>query len=1435
MKPCQVLTLIASIVFLCSFTALSADQAGKVLLSDDFSKDGPVDDQKWEVTYGTAPACDGGILVGRPGQCWNSRQKFSEPVSVEFSGLFLSGLPRSSNNQLGFAPGGHGPDMAVWNLSGTQKEPFLFPYRTTGGQDMWRESMAYKTDLNALPEIAKPGAGVNLRVDWFPGKIARYYLNGKLVAAFTSNVPDVPLPVGVRDESVGYRFGSIKVTQITEPVDAALAEIARLREAEAVAKKQAEEAAARAQEAVDEARDKIILARINERVKALGKQFKPMRMVVGVPNYMWGVDPEIVKELKGSGMDVLAWPDAPLLNHAGNNRMDRNPAEYNIIVYGDTFFHLMQPDANTGAMPQAITKEVSLLKRFLEAGGGIWFCGLGEQEWGRSALVLNYMMKELNLDAEVIGESLKDTTTATVNTASPIYKTYAWVDVLPDPLTQGVANVLHPSGVIAGEGSMGATVIGRLGPDWRPLLRGRATSASYKPVPGVPAGQLQDTPGTVKSAPVLCAVRQAGKGRVVLWPTWSNFTVTGGSGGAVVDGEQNGQWSDGARLIENLMCWLAEPGQNNPAVGTFDPAKQKYSEPKVDIEANLAGWARSGRLDFRSQFKGLIGAHSNLSDGASSPEQMIAAAKQAGYQFIAFTEDITKLTEAKWKQLLEICDRTNAADANFQAFQGWDFMDEAGNRGIVFGHRVWLKEEWRSKVNPNCLIRWWYNLAYQTDANPYRWPVRVIIRSQSNNKRPWLQGAWSFLGVYCYEGGKLVDDSVSEWLRLRERHAFIINAGIMAVHTVRSAEEIAVSARPGLYQTYVRADNIKGILPVTLGCKGMVGYFPSYVSAGPEIIDFKCYAAIRGGENSFDLVNPENNHGVLHILAKSDAGLREVSVYQGERMVRRFLPEGNVFENFMTIHPDAAHSYTVKVVDKQGNGSVSYTAYLQIQDWAQRRSGDNLNWTHLGRKAGLPESEIKFYYSLHEVTHRWVSQEFLPAKERRAQEGLRKYLCEQGTYGNAGLSGAVNGYIRGNGLLVDGKPWIINSYPTPAITLDISTVGRFGSIMTDTVREEMVVPEAKPEAFTYGSFSGPYKVAPAPWPAALEQFIPFPKRADAPVSRFRGTVTFTNDISSADGRPIQLTQGATGNPGADTLEVMNADGKSKRYTVGEQTLNGEIPAGGYICWYDGQGKGLGGIISLLPGVEYRYDTRWQQCAMSMPSPAKAGTKATWDLIFVTGDSSTINTNQPMLDVWQGMGIAGKPSLYDVQARVGKVADQKFFLTLDSEDGGFSGRVVKTTGRLLPIHLPVFVKGVNPRWDAAIWYRGKSELHTPRYYHDKWGSEAWQWVMVDFLAQEDAVKYIPVLDGGRAYCQVETDKQDADVFIGNPLVCDQPEVFISVIKAEKGKCRFEVNNPLDKPVTVTVRPAKGFELVGAFEKKISLPAGGVTAVAVDLTK
>ena len=1391
---------------------VSAQSAEEVLLSDNFAGTGSLDTQtKWKMGSDKAQVPDraNGTLLVTAGSDFHTRAVFDEPISVVFKGVWLArtacpsatntiGIPAwSPENMVGFRFA-RGKMYALRYLEG---KSWGEPDRLAAGG--WGTPLG---KIAARAQGSKASVAYDLRIDWWPGKLVRYYVNSKKVAEYSDHVMDTPSPIGVRDETAYFRIESIKVTKIAQSAGEVLDEPARKKEAARLAY------------------EAMLRARSQARVQGIAGQFGKTRMVIGGPCYFWGIDPVIEDELKKAGMEVLAWPDAPLLDPQSSKQIGTDAMQFNVIIFGDSFYHTIQPDPNTGEMPGRIKNQVPTLRRFLNAGGGVWFCGIGEQNWGRSSHALNYILKELNLGAEVVGEVVRDSEVILGQGAR--YPRYCWVDVLRDPLTAGVENMLSPSGVIGGEGSMGVVPIVKLSPEWRVLVKGKATAASF-PCEQVVGSRLLDTPGMVKSSPLLCAVRRAGKGRVVLWPTWTNFTVTGGSGGMVVDGEHGGRWSDGARLIENLLCWLAEPSQGSKVVGTFDPKRDKPVVKLENVEELLKNWEQPGRKACSHQYKGLIGAHSSLSDGKSSPDEMIAAVKKAGYDFIAFTEDFAKMDEAKWKQLRAACDKVNHADPNFRAYPGLHFLDEAGNRGVVFGQSYWIKDEWRSKQYPHRIL-WWYNLAYAADSVPGRWAPRVIIRSQTNNKRPWNQGLWTYFGAHCYEGGKLVDDSFYEWRPLLGPHAFFMQAQIMAFHTVRSTDEVLASTKPGLYHTYIRGGpTVKPMLSWLSGCEPGWPTGRCYVSAGPEILDFCKYIVVTQ-EGGFVLGRPDQDRGLLHLLVRSEAGLRAVAVYDGERLIRRYMPKGNRFEKFITFHPDKAHAFTITVTDKRGRAAHSWCEYAQVKEKMHRRCGDNWNWMCPGGTGPGTMRTPTFGYHLMEVTGGWQPRDLEP--ELPELGGVR-YWNPMVNYGHGGFDAAMWGAIspRDQNLLVDGKPW---HAPFSSLSLNVRTIGRFGVIASNDVTHELIAPKTWTPSLLY-LCSSPNAAVPSPWPSELVGYQPTAKPdSDAIVVRYRGKVRFVQTVSTADGGPVQVRVGMSPEcvrPVTGVVEVRHPDGRTDLRQLNPGAgVSGDIPDGGYVAWYGPGGNGLGAIIALEPGLKFAIrgtDLARIVVHRDVPSPVEPGTEVTFDTLHVSGSNPTPNSNQLIMDVWQGMGVAGKPTLYHVEPRLGRVIAHKVFLTVEAEDGGFSGRIVKTSEKVLPIRLPVMVRGLNTRWGAVIWYRGKANLHTCNLYRDPWtGIETYRWVVARYEPRVDEVKYIPILNDGTGYCQVETDKQDPDVFIGHPFVCDQPDVFLGLVEIAKGRCRFEINNPTEKPLTCVVRRSRGFELVGEFSKTIVLNPG-----------
>ena len=1172
----------------------------------------------------------------------------------------------------------------------------------------------------------------------------------------------------------------------------------------------------------------IVLAALVAPVVA-GESPSPLRMVIATPGFMWGIDEQIARDLKAEGVELLAYPDVPMVdgdNQPPQIRSWEILSRHNIIVFGDQFYSLSQPSADTGKIPPRLLAQIPLLLRFVKEGGGIFFSGPGEADFGESVKTMNHVMKAF--DAAAVQEVIKDNATLLRPPNCGEFKEWCWTDkIVKHPLTEGVGGLWYPA-VHAGDGGMGILPI-RVGPDWQVLVRGMPTAAGYGIDPDDPAGtKLVKTPGKVKSSPVMIAVRQYGKGRMVFWPMWSSFGVFAGSyyaDGLLLDGELGGRKSDGKTLIKNLLRWLAEPSQGSKTVGLFDPASHKPPPmPATDVASELKRWSTPGRRDYPRQYKGLVGAHSTLSDGRDPPEKMIAAARKAGYDFIAFTEDLTRMTEGKWKRLVRICDKAGTT-GGFRAYPGLDFLDDAGNRSVTFGHRWWPAKDSFSKTHSGRL-KWLYDASYQVSNLPGTWPPRVIIRSKTNNKPPALQALWSFFSPYCYEGGKLVDDSFHQWRKTIGRHVFFMNTGLMAVHTVRSARQIAASTSDGLYQTIVRADNLAQVLSRIVGCVGPMGYFPTYISTGPRIVDFRL-KALSGGEG-VDLEIENNNRMVLHVLVEADDDLKEISIYDGEHLVRRFRPDARKFERFLTFHPSAYRAFSMTVVDEAGRRAQSNTAWMQIQERVHRRCGDNWNWMRTGKG------------------RRWTPPMPLMLEATTRGKPRPAYFCEPAGPGHGGLPPATGRYVTPDfqQISVDGqKPWPGNH---PAMIMDFATVGRYGSIVTNVVDHDYVVD--RPAGYTTGAFQGPYKVIDSPWPALRKQWSPEPRFNGITVSRYAGKVTFTRKVSVADeGGEVHVRLGSSDarghNPsgkGQSVFEVMQPDGRVEYIQFSElkdkTSRSGEIPAGGHFAWYGPDAPGMGAVIGLKPGIKYNLYKQgtysWLSFGRAISSPVTPPVEVTWDCLFVTDWGNTTNSNAPVQAVRLGLGVVGKPTAYTVKPKVGSVADQRFFLTLATDAGGFSGRIVKTDGKLLPLHLPVMVRGLNRRWDAGIWYRGRTDLETIHKHRDRWGVTSPYRMTATYEPRFDELQWIPVLDGGVGYCQIDTDKQDPDVFVGNFLVCDASDAFISVVDAAAGRCTFEIHNPTEKELTCTVRPARGFELTGRWQRKVTLPAGKSATVSME---
>ena len=80
-------------------------------------------------------------------------------------------------------------------------------------------------------------------------------------------------------------------------------------------------------------------------------------------------------------------------------------------------------------------------------------------------------------------------------------------------------------------------------------------------------------------------------------------------------------------------------------------------------------------------------------------------------------------------------------------------------------------------------------------------------------------------------------------------------------------------------------------------------------------------------------------------------------------------------------------------------------------------------------------------------------------------------------------------------------------------------------------------------------------------------------------------------------------------------------------------------------------------------------------------------------------------------------------------------------------------------------------------------------------------------------------------------QIDTEVGPKDLFMGNLLVSDSPQVRLTLVDTRPGKAAFVAHNPTDKEIRCRVKPGPGFTLLGDFDKAVTVPPGSSVEVRV----
>ncbi len=950
--------------------------------------------------------------------------------------------------------------------------------------------------------------------------------------------------------------------------------------------------------------------------------------------------------------------------------------------------------------------------------------------------------------------------------------------------------------------------------------------------------------------PPLLAVTDHGKGRIAVMAIASSAVWQDSThaywGYGIMSGESAGVLAnplvtpgDNNQLMVNTFLYLADGKPPQVSYYEWTPPKERSATALVKNKTHTItpiDWNniidKFPEEQLPEDYVGLIGARSSYSGGDYAPEDFIAYAQGAKYDFIVFAEhlDHPDLNASNYGKLQDLCKATNAANIGTRAYAGLKYQDTDGNEWLAFGPDVvWPKGFFAAQ------IPFHRPLVSNTKLNrgPWKFSPTILLHPK---EAPWFQGNFNGLAtfVYPYEKGlpQPADNHLDQY-RLMQKEGF--NLSSLAVHLIDDPTKIASIKKSSLFQTHIRwfdsqattTDLIKALsghgeeilldikTSPTTTKKRPYPFRPVYVSNGPIIRD----AYLRGWGMAPPELQEGHERAYYHFNVSSDAAISEVRVLDGEQLWRRYVPDNSKktpldFEYGVEVFHDRQYDLMLEVTDTAGKKAYGWTNSSYASRNYFVRCKDNWNT--------LPQG--------------WWLRKPTGAHNTRGME-TSMFLRSFGSFHGLpsatvmGLSPTKPGTYDQVKTDLATRYKAVEYYPTWASQFGQSVI----AIQNDHWSKDVGDPnrtdvDAMAEENEYVKAMVRHTMFSSPHDSML-------------VTRIEGEVHFKKTFKAAtDFNVIHWTRNRR-----EPTRLVISNGIKKTWPVVpttkvDHTLT--VPKNHYAVLGPDR---LSGFLAVIPlGGDYVVNVQVEpknralrKMSLKLPNTSKvysANSKpVTYDYLLIKGalkqDNFAAITAE--LDTFvKELGLQTGISAVPITATYGTVKSAGYPIVLEAQGGGFYGTVAKSN---LSMQVPIAIKGLNPNWDAGVWYPGQ-HLH---YYH--FNSFDNEWHRTPAKGQIDVPNYMarfPVVEWESmedlvGVVQLNARDTGKKFFAGNLLVSDCDQLVLSLVGTNPADPYFVAHNPTDKAMpNCLVWPGWGFELYGNWDVETGkIPPG--TSQAYDI--
>jgi len=1113
------------------------------------------------------------------------------------------------------------------------------------------------------------------------------------------------------------------------------------------------------------------------------------------------IDLTYLNELQQKGFDV---DHADTINDLTWERLSK----YNVLVIYST------PHNEAFA---------SLIERFLTNGGGVLMFAY-EHNIGKQFMVDIFERWGAKIPVERIVE--KDQ--KKIGWFSHISYPAAFTDkVYPSPVSEGVKGIWYPYQQAY---NAQQTCPIWVNDDWKVVVTASDTSVT-EPVDlkNSPSGPVENpfirTEGV--QSPPLFAVRNYGNGRIAFLSQYPQFSVGQGTkwvyNREILSKGISNIPSDFDKLLENTYKWLAEPSLGKGTLGGYvtdlmrlqpdskqPNARNGYEEIIWTDDSQIMGYGRPSP-DMRL-FKGLIGVKSSYSTGTGTVAEYAEAAQKAGLDFIAFMEDFDKLTPEKLESLKSECQKYS--NDKIWLYAGYTIRNNIGNYLFFFGPKVPFPPD-RCLTGPNNSLLNQQN--QDKDGNFLNkqgpildWLLNACHIGGNNSQVGFYNFSGSGRGMHItdlrtygmaalryYEHGKLIEDVTDQYLMTAQG---TLPPAPASVNLVTSPDELIKEANSGDSLVYAQGKSLKSLFDESLRWTHQYDGVNVFVTDGPIIIAWpRCHRVGTLGSEEF--VTGRTFMPSL-ISLKSEKGLKEVRIYNGQDLYRRFILNGEKeWEDTLFLEGAVQKNLILIAEDVAGGKAVSFA----------RRC-----WKDSGKEVVFCSDHVNDCKSYGMMLARGPAA--VPATvSPMIPVDIAGYTWDGGP---AGIKPIVS---------FQGSPPILNS------DKGIEDGDRFdnvpllefsdeGAVAVSSVRNEIfddVVPSGEVMNPWHGY--GPkgdsklfehtlrYREFITPTIGIPENGWLGPGvRSGANACIFRGEIRFKQDMKITN---LKLLRNYWQTVGITTVFVVTGN-STEVNEIDVTQLNDwkdfTLNKGDWFALYSPQisntqifiNRGVPLIFRYtrpggewldawadLEGKDVKKDETYTYELLSITFPVDVQIKSKGDLI------NAINyiKNPSGMSIIKGQRIESDGLL-------------EFKPTDNIVEVVFPKPESKTN-----LTIPLRVQGLNNRWSVGLFQKEG-------------------YVKGDYGTGEDRYRPLGLDVYGNAYVPIYVDYAEKTHFvIGHPVVADQDgkELFIQVTHVNDNPQRWHVsvNNPTDKVITTTLQKATDIPGFDFQTQKVTVPAGG----------